>query len=110
MAGAYCRYCDHRCFVTRTMPADARWMPGQSVHLATCARGKAHDREGSGYDADTAINPALEAQESGPDPDVCANPDCDHQRAFHFAEHDGLCFGPDCDCCEFEQPELEVTR
>ena len=60
MAGAYCRYCGHRCFVTRRMPADATWRPGQIVHLATCARGKAFDREHTGYDADTAINPVLQ--------------------------------------------------
>lgn len=57
MAGAYCRYCDHRCFVDRIMPADARWMPGQHVHLATCGAGAAHDRAATGYDYATAINP-----------------------------------------------------
>lgn len=56
MAGAYCKFCDHRCFVSRTMPADAKWMPGETVHLATCSRGRAYDRERTGYDHTTAIN------------------------------------------------------
>lgn len=57
MAGAYCRYCDQRCFVARVMPADASWKPGEQVHLATCAQGMEHDRRGTGYDHTTAINP-----------------------------------------------------
>lgn len=56
MAGMYCMFCDHRCFVDRKMPDDAKWMPGHTVHLATCAKGKEYDRLHSGYDADTAIN------------------------------------------------------
>jgi hypothetical protein len=60
MAGAYCKFCDERCFVLRVMPDDARWRPGQAVHLATCARGAAYDRANSGYDHTTAINPAAE--------------------------------------------------
>lgn len=58
MAGSYCGYCDHRCFVLRRLPVDARgaWA-GREIHLATCRRGKAHDREVTGYDADTAPNP-----------------------------------------------------
>lgn len=60
MAGAYCKFCDNRCFVYRVMPADARWMPGQGVHLATCVEGAAYDLEHSGYDHTTAINPMVE--------------------------------------------------
>lgn len=60
MAGAYCKFCDRRCFVSRTMPADARWLPGAAVHLATCRLGMEHDREHTGYDQTTAINPAVE--------------------------------------------------
>lgn len=54
MAGAYCRYCDHRCFVDRIIPDT-----GREIHLATCPGGKAHDRRVSGYDADTAVNPSI---------------------------------------------------
>jgi hypothetical protein len=61
MAGAYCKYCDHRCFVLRTMPADARWMAGRTIHLATCAGGMKHDRRETGYDHATAINPLADA-------------------------------------------------
>lgn len=39
--------------------------------------------------------------EDGPDPHVCGNPDCDHQRAFH---HDGGCMGLSCSCAVFEEP------
>ena len=52
MPGAYCRYCDHRCFVDRVLPDT-----GRRLHMATCPAGKAHDRTVSGFDADTAINP-----------------------------------------------------
>lgn len=53
MAGAYCQFCDNRCFVYRIVP-------GSSVtHLATCVEGKAYDREQLGVDADTAVNPML---------------------------------------------------
>lgn len=54
MAGAYCRYCDTRCFVLRTLPTT-----GQSLHLATCKRGMEHDRETCGFDHTTAANPCL---------------------------------------------------
>jgi hypothetical protein len=56
--GAYCRFCDRRCFVLRTLPADATSYAGQTICLATCERGAAHDRETSGYDHTTAANPA----------------------------------------------------
>ena len=59
MPGPYCRYCDQRCFVSRKMPDDATWRPGETVHLATCVNGAAHDREETGHDYTTAINPAL---------------------------------------------------
>ncbi len=61
MPGAYCKFCDRRCFFYRVMPADAKWSPGRGVHLATCARGQAYDREHTGYDQTTAINPLADA-------------------------------------------------
>jgi hypothetical protein len=77
MAGSYCRYCGHRCFVERVIPADGiTGHAGQTRHLATCAEGKKHDRRTTGYDADSAINPhqgtidyakLLNEVESGPD-------------------------------------------
>lgn len=54
MAGAYCRFCGHRCFVYRTLP-DRSW----SGHMATCAAGAAHDHAQLGYDHITAVNPVL---------------------------------------------------
>jgi hypothetical protein len=60
MAGAYCRYCDHRCFVYRVLP-DGSW----SGHMATCAEGMAHDRKVTGHDHTTAINPLARAHEDG---------------------------------------------
>lgn len=62
MAGSYCKFCDRRCFVDRVMPAAARWNPGRSVHLATCAAGMAHDLEQTGYDHATAINPMAQPE------------------------------------------------
>lgn len=52
MAGAYCRFCDRRCFVYRKLP-DGSW----SGHMATCAKGMEHDRAETGHDHTTAINP-----------------------------------------------------
>jgi hypothetical protein len=66
MAGTYCRYCGHRCFVDRTLP-DFSW----SGHLATCLDGMAHDRKVTGYDHTTALNliapvpPGLRLQQVG---------------------------------------------
>ncbi len=57
MAGAYCRFCDSRCFVLREL-AD-----GRQIHLATCAAGAAHDREVTGEDYRTAKNPVAQAEE-----------------------------------------------
>lgn len=66
MAGAYCKFCDNRCFVLRRMPVDARWKPGEDVHLATCSQGAAYDRTHTGYDHTTAVNP-LAGDEAGAD-------------------------------------------
>ncbi|MET7809782.1 hypothetical protein ABZT26_02845 [Streptomyces sp. NPDC005395] len=55
MAGAYCKFCDHRCFVYRIIP-DGRHA-GSAQHLATCAEGMAHDRQQTGHDHTTATNP-----------------------------------------------------
>lgn len=54
MAGAYCDYCGHRCFVYRLVPGT------HITHLATCADGAAHDRAHLGLDYTTAINPLAE--------------------------------------------------
>lgn len=55
--GAYCKFCDRRCFVERVLPDDALLWPGQKLHLATCAGGMDHDRAHLGYDQTSAINP-----------------------------------------------------
>ena len=52
MAGAYCKFCDHRCFVYRVLP-DGSW----AGHMATCQLGAQFDREMTGHDYTTAINP-----------------------------------------------------
>lgn len=56
MAGSYCRYCDSRCFVYRQVivGGETVW----SGHMATCARGKEHDRKALGVDFTQAHNPA----------------------------------------------------
>lgn len=54
MAGSYCRFCGRRCFVYRVLP-DQSW----SGHMATCPSGMALDREKTGYDHTTAINPMV---------------------------------------------------
>jgi hypothetical protein len=70
MAGAYCQYCGQRCFVLRTLPDDATSRAGQSLHLAACAAGAAHDRESTGYDHTTAVNPM--SGKPGGDPESSA--------------------------------------
>lgn len=56
MAGAYCRFCDHRCFVYRHVLDESNRLVFAG-HLATCPEGKAFDRAKLGADADTAWNP-----------------------------------------------------
>lgn len=55
MAGAYCRYCEHRCFVYREVivAGELIW----SGHMATCAKGAAHDKRSLGVDFRQAHNP-----------------------------------------------------
>jgi hypothetical protein len=43
MAGAYCKFCNNRCFVYRILPDGPQ--KGWAGHLATCAPGMEHDRE-----------------------------------------------------------------
>ena len=59
MAGAYCQFCGHRCFVDRVLPVDAQpaYNSGRRLHMATCLRGADFDRRVTGYDYRTAINP-----------------------------------------------------
>lgn len=59
MAGAYCRYCDNRCFVERELPVGS-WRG----HMATCPEGMAHDRAVTGHDHTTAINPLMKENQS----------------------------------------------
>jgi hypothetical protein len=59
MAGAYCKFCGHRCFVDRVIPDGP--MKGWSGHLATCQGGMAHDLEVTGHTHETALNPVTQA-------------------------------------------------
>lgn len=55
MPGSYCNFCDHRCFVYREVIVG-----GERVwcgHMATCERGRAHDRRVLGVDSTQAHNP-----------------------------------------------------
>lgn len=54
--GPYCKFCDHRCFVVRQIPGREN-DPTAPTILATCPDGMALDRERTGYDHRTAINP-----------------------------------------------------
>lgn len=58
--GPYCRYCDQRCFALRVLHS------GETVLLATCPRGMAHDRKVTGQDHTTAVNPALRERMATP--------------------------------------------
>lgn len=75
MAGKYCRFCDHRCFVNRELP-DGSW----SGHMATCPEGAAHDRKVTGYDFKTAVNPS--ARKKTAEPGACRW--CGRPRDGHY--------------------------
>lgn len=55
MAGAYCNYCGHRCFVARQVIVGGHVL--WSGHMATCVAGKAHDKKVLGQDSTAAHNP-----------------------------------------------------
>lgn len=48
MAGAYCRYCNHRCFVYRKVivAGEVVW----AGHMATCLQGRQWDKSQLGVD------------------------------------------------------------
>ena len=58
MAGAYCRFCQTRCFVYRVIPDGPS--KGWSGHLATCQAGMAHDLKKTGHTHLSAVNPILD--------------------------------------------------
>ncbi|MFM9590737.1 hypothetical protein ACKI16_29545 [Streptomyces scabiei] len=64
MAGAYCNFCGHRCFVYRIVPDGPR--EGWAGHMATCLGGMAHDRRETGHDHTTATNPVKAANDPAP--------------------------------------------
>jgi hypothetical protein len=66
MAGAYCMYCARRCFVSRQVVVSG--VVVRSGHMATCERGKQHDRDAIGMDSGTAHNPVWDGCEC---PNVC---------------------------------------
>lgn len=65
MAGSYCNYCDHRCFVYREVIVGGErvW----SGHMATCTRGAEHDRRSLGVTFKEAYNPYAD-QSASDDP------------------------------------------
>lgn len=61
MAGAYCKFCDRRCFVLRVVPNGP--MSGWAGHMATCQRGMEHDRTVlGGHDSRTSVNPVTDPE------------------------------------------------
>jgi hypothetical protein len=55
--GPYCDYCDQRCFVLRVLPVDAKVRQGEEITMATCPEGMGHDRDVTGYDHRSVIDP-----------------------------------------------------
>lgn len=55
MAGAYCNYCDHRCFVYREVRVNGELI--WAGHMATCKAGAEHDRRELGVTFREAHNP-----------------------------------------------------
>jgi hypothetical protein len=68
MAGAYCKFCGHRCFVLRVIPDGPS--KGWSGHLATCTDGMAHDLKVTGHTHLTAINPVTDPEAAAAIPAV----------------------------------------
>lgn len=62
MAGAYCKFCDRRCFVWRLVPDGPG--KGWGGHMATCTDGMAHDLKVLGHTHLTAINPVTEPEQA----------------------------------------------
>jgi hypothetical protein len=60
MAGSYCKFCGHRCFVLRLVPDGPH--KGWSGHMATCRAGMEHDLKALGHTHVTAINPVTEPE------------------------------------------------
>ena len=61
MSGPYCQFCGRRCFLARVVPGVE-----STMDMATCSGGMARDRQATGYDHTTAINP--QTGEPGGDP------------------------------------------
>ncbi len=59
MAGAYCHFCDHRCFVYREILVGGELI--WAGHMATCTKGADHDRGVLGVDFRHAHNPRAAA-------------------------------------------------
>lgn len=55
MAGAYCKYCNHRCFVYREVIVNGEKL--WCGHMATCPKGMEHDRRSLGVSCREAYNP-----------------------------------------------------
>ena len=60
MAGSYCKFCGHRCFVLRVIPDGPQ--KGWTGHLATCRGGMEHDLKETGHTHITAVNPVTEPE------------------------------------------------
>ena len=60
MAGAYCKFCQTRCFVLRVIPDGPQ--RGWTGHLATCRSGMEHDLKVTGHTHITAVNPSTEPE------------------------------------------------
>ena len=60
MAGSYCKFCGHRCFVLRVIPDGPQ--KGWTGHLATCRGGMEHDLKETGHTHLTAVNPVTEPE------------------------------------------------
>jgi hypothetical protein len=58
--GAYCKFCDFRCFVYRVVPDGPR--KGWAGHMATCRRGMELDLKMLDHTHLTAINPITEPE------------------------------------------------
>jgi hypothetical protein len=111
MAGAYCRFCDHRCFVPRVLPDGPR--KGTSLHLATCPKGMEHDRQQGGYDHTTAINPYADPSPTAPpkpaESDLRAQIDA-WSRQYEEHDHSAGCGSEDCARCCADEVRAILTK
>lgn len=89
--GPYCKFCDFRCFVPRLLPFKT-----ETLLMATCLAGMAHDRKATGHDHTTAVKPRT-VPEPCCDSHIPTLPATGRHDAIHCCDPNDC--GPCCENC-----------